>query len=150
MVRLYVGGLPPDIKPNELSARFTPFGKVESCELIPPKSGWLFTANDNCRGFAYVELTPKDEVSLSRCLSLVSMKFSMLYLHMAQPCLPFHGAHSLPWPLCRSMLAVLLLHRMHHVAWLVCMQFSECKPKMHLKTAMHVPRFLPHVIVGMQ
>ncbi len=69
MVRLYVGGLPADIKQPELTARFTPFGQVAGCEVVPAKG--LDATPGCCRGFAYVDLTPKDEQALSRCLSLV-------------------------------------------------------------------------------
>lgn len=74
MVRLYVGGLPQDIKKEDVAARFVSFGTVGACELSLPKNiepAGRSTAT--CRGFAYVELQPKDEVSLARCLSLVRM-----------------------------------------------------------------------------
>jgi RNA recognition motif-containing protein len=68
-MRLYVGGLPPDVREEELRARFTPFGVVTSCEIMPSKDPQA--PSGVSRGMAYVELTPKDETSIARCLSLV-------------------------------------------------------------------------------
>jgi hypothetical protein len=67
--RLYVGGLPPDISAADVIGRFTTFGSVSSCELVPSKG--LQGAPGTCRGFAYVDLQPKDDHSVARCLSLV-------------------------------------------------------------------------------
>ena len=69
-MRLYVGGLPPDITPLDVEGRFKPFGAVASCELVPSKGPGADPGA--CRGFAYVEFQPKDDASLARCLSLVS------------------------------------------------------------------------------
>lgn len=68
-MRLYVGGLPPDITARDLEGRFRPFGAVASCEIVPSKG----PAADPgaCRGFAYVSFEPKDDAALARCLSLV-------------------------------------------------------------------------------
>lgn len=71
MVRLFVGGLPPSVHRSELEARFVPFGRVAASELAEPKG--LSQASDGpaARGFAYVELEPKDEGAIAKCLSLV-------------------------------------------------------------------------------
>lgn len=71
-IRLYVGGLPPDIQEKDVIGRFTSFGAVSSCELSQPKNVDPAAPPPTCRGFAYVEMIPKDETSLGRCLSLVS------------------------------------------------------------------------------
>lgn len=66
-----MGGLPPEINEEVLSGRFKPFGEVTSCEIIPvkgPQSSQQLQGA--CRGFAYVNLEPKDDASLSRCLSM--------------------------------------------------------------------------------
>lgn len=67
-VRIYVGGLPPKVSDKDVAGRFASFGTVHSCQIIPGKG------LDNplhCRGFSYVDLTPKDEHALARCFSLV-------------------------------------------------------------------------------
>ncbi len=87
MVRLYVRGLPEqNTSVLDVVARFESFGKIEACELVPKKQPetagiskpsiisrppWGATPVAGCR-FAYVELQPKDDSSLARCLSLVS------------------------------------------------------------------------------
>lgn len=70
MVRLFVGGLPPGITQDEVRGRFVSFGAVSSCEVIPAK-GAPVTQPQQCRGFAYVDLDPKDDAALHKCLSLV-------------------------------------------------------------------------------
>lgn len=72
--RIYIGGLTPDISQDDVSSRFRPFGQVLSCEIIKAKGP--AADSNSCRGFAYVTLQPKDEVSLARMLSLV--RFSCL------------------------------------------------------------------------
>lgn len=72
-VRLWLSGLPGTVSSSQISQRFESFGKVESVELIPEKIG---TASANsplqpCRGFAYVQLSPRDGASLRRCISMV-------------------------------------------------------------------------------
>jgi len=69
-MRLYVGGLPTDITARDVEGRFASFGSVAGCEVVPAKG--LDAADGACRGFAYVDFTPKDDASLARCLSLVS------------------------------------------------------------------------------
>lgn len=69
--RIYIGGLTPDITDSDVAGRFKPFGDVLSCEIIKSKA--VGADPTSCRGFAYVTLQPKDEVSLARMLSLVSL-----------------------------------------------------------------------------
>ena len=78
--RLFVGGIDRDVTAQLLSSRFLPFGQVLSCEVVPEKAngsgegGAAVTVGDGklaCRGFAYVDLAPKDDAALHRCLSLV-------------------------------------------------------------------------------
>lgn len=66
-VRLFVGGLVPEVTPEDLKTRFASFGAVAGCEIAPPKFyyGQVFQ-----RGFGYVDLVPKDPTSLAKCLSL--------------------------------------------------------------------------------
>lgn len=68
-MRLYVGGLPPDITPADVAGRFATFGSVAAVELAPSKG--LDAAPGACRGFAHVNFEPKDGAALARCLSLV-------------------------------------------------------------------------------
>lgn len=91
MVRLFVGGLPPDVTEKDLISRFTPFGAVSSCELLPPKAGHLpqvsfqqiLASQTAClrknqprsaaldaafRGIAYIDIEPKDAAALQKCL----------------------------------------------------------------------------------
>jgi hypothetical protein len=80
--RIYMGGLTPDVAPADVINRMRPFGEVLQCELIPSKQAaggsksgssiGAVIAAATCRGFAYVTLVPKDDVSLSRMFSLVS------------------------------------------------------------------------------
>ena len=53
--RLYIGGLPPNVSPTELLARFTPFGHAHSAEVA------LDATTNQCRGFGHVSVktTPK-------------------------------------------------------------------------------------------
>lgn len=67
-MRLYVGGLPADISSKQLEGRFASFGTVSNTKLVPSKQQ---VTRPGCRGFAYVDFTPKDDQSLHRCLSLV-------------------------------------------------------------------------------
>jgi hypothetical protein len=67
-VRLYVGGLPGDITRKQLEGRFASFGTVSNTKLIVSKQQ---STSPGCRGFAYVDFSPKDDQSLHRCLSLV-------------------------------------------------------------------------------
>ena len=70
MVRLYVGGLPPEVAESDVSGRFVSFGRVLECVLAPSKG--LDAVPGRCRGFGYVEFEPKDSAALARCLSQVS------------------------------------------------------------------------------
>ena len=97
MVRLCVGGLDAEVTSELLSARFASFGAVSACEIVARKSNDVseprlaprlasarrqsataaaaaeaVAAQEGCRGFAYVELEPKDDAALQRCLSTVS------------------------------------------------------------------------------
>ena len=66
-VRLYVGGLPPNISSKQVASRFASFGSTSAVELVPSKHH----EEAGCRGFAYVDFVPNDDQSLHRCLSLV-------------------------------------------------------------------------------
>lgn len=74
-VRLYVGGIPPGITLKELEDRFLPFGSVEQCEIIPPKTHAIVTHGAERqtvsypRNFGFVSILPKDERSLQRAMS---------------------------------------------------------------------------------
>ena len=70
--RLYVGGLPGDVSETDIANRFTSFGKVVSCELVPSKG--LNAVDGTCRGFAYVDLELNDSHALARCVSLVRVE----------------------------------------------------------------------------
>ena len=74
MVRLYVGGLPGDVSPEQVAQRFQPFGTITAVELVPEKAvvtAMPRSALKACRGFAYVQLAPKDAAALHRCISMV-------------------------------------------------------------------------------
>ncbi len=71
--RLFVGGIPQDVTPEQIAQRFKSFGTVQSVDLAPEKEGSV-TAGPlvrSCRGFAYVQLIPKDAAALHRCISMV-------------------------------------------------------------------------------
>ncbi len=70
VVRLFVGGLPPNISSADLRTRFASFGNVTDIEIVSDKDGNIpkdpgahggvpWTATKPCRGFAYVNLEPK-------------------------------------------------------------------------------------------
>ena len=91
--RLYVGGLAPGVTEEALAARFAPFGTVQHVEVPEAKGIETTTEETNAaavaagapgrprrpppppprpppsRGFAYVDLLPKDEASLKRAFS---------------------------------------------------------------------------------
>lgn len=84
-VRLYVGGLPPDVDEEQLRARFTPFGAVSACSIAPPK---VYGAVTFPRNFGHVELEPKDEATLRRCISAYNgcrWKGAVLKCALARP-----------------------------------------------------------------
>ncbi len=74
-VRLFVGGLPSTVSYSQISQRFESFGEVHGVELVPGKEGMVHASQplQPCRGFAYVELSPSDEASLRRCISMVCL-----------------------------------------------------------------------------
>ena len=116
MVRLYVGGIDAEITPELLWGRFASFGTVAECEIIRRKSNdvsqprlapqlssarSLFSGvtaaaaeaaarETGCRGFAYVELEPRDDAALHRCLSTVTRIISSVAHMTAGSCNP-HG-----------------------------------------------------------
>lgn len=86
--RLYVGGLPHDITPEQIAQRFQSFGTVQAVQLVPEKRGSV-TAGPMlkpCRGFAYVQFVPKDDAALHRCISMVRLLLLCSHLegHMTQ------------------------------------------------------------------
>ena len=87
-VRLYVGGLPSTASCSQISQRFESFGEVHSVELVPEKVGTVHATYplQPCRGFAYVQLSPNDEASLRRCISMVWLSPSICMLITAQHC----------------------------------------------------------------
>ncbi|GIL66106.1 hypothetical protein Vafri_19715 [Volvox africanus] len=97
VVRLFLGGLPHDISAADLRSRFSPFGKVEAIEIIPPKdqtttavaqTSFQTLSGEKCRGFAYVELDPKDEASVHKCLSVYNnskWRGNVLRVELAKP-----------------------------------------------------------------
>ena len=72
-VRLFVGGIPGDISIEDISARFAPFGAVAGVERAPVKlhQSPLGTDPNDCRGFAYVDLVPLSDSSVSKCCTAV-------------------------------------------------------------------------------
>eukprot|EP00983_Pelagomonas_calceolata_P101447 1158699-Pelagomonas_calceolata.AAC.9 len=110
MVRLYVRGLPDsNTSIQDVVARFASFGQVEACELVPRKQPetagiskpslvarppWGATPVANCR-FAYVEMEPKDDSSLARCLSVSRMQLEASETKMCCPSSSLHTYLSL-------------------------------------------------------
>lgn len=86
-VRLFVGGLPGDVTPEQLAQRFQPFGSVGEVQLVPEKKLGADVAAGGppkpCRGFAYVQLAATDEAALRRCLSMVRMHGCLLLHHVS-------------------------------------------------------------------
>jgi len=73
MVRIFVGGIPPEVDPPELKSRFSPFGLVRHCEYAKPKPQGCPGFSPIRRGFAYLEIEPKDEAAIAKCLTVVSI-----------------------------------------------------------------------------
>eukprot|EP00850_Spirogloea_muscicola_P015093 SM000113S24049 [mRNA] locus=s113:183202:186791:- [translate_table: standard] len=81
-LRLFVGGVPPDVTSAELERRFAAFGAVLGVDVVPAKrsaagasgeapsaAAAAATAAAECRGFAYVELVPQSDAALRKCFS---------------------------------------------------------------------------------
>jgi hypothetical protein len=89
MVRLFVGGLPPGIAPDDLRQRFAPFGEVTECSIAPPK---IYNGDSFPRDFGHVELQPKDEAALRKCISVYNgckwkgtvLRCSLAHQHYAE------------------------------------------------------------------
>ena len=89
MVRLFVGGLPPGIGPDDLRQRFAPFGEVTECSIAPPK---VYNGVAFARDFGHVELQPKDEAALRKCISVYNgckwkgtvLRCSLAHQHYAE------------------------------------------------------------------
>jgi RNA recognition motif-containing protein len=90
-VRIFVGGLPSRLQPDELGDRFRTFGKVLNCEIAPPKqypSLKYNLLNEFHRGIAFVTLEPKDEASLKKCIQVYDgckWKGAVLRCQVAKP-----------------------------------------------------------------
>ncbi len=87
-LRLYVGGLQEHLKADQLAEAFRSFGVVSQVDIVPFKQLEHGSVDPGrCRGFAYLNLEPKDDGALSRCLSLVSrvcsFRTSSLLLHLS-------------------------------------------------------------------
>ena len=72
-IRLFVGGIPASISTGDISTRFETFGEVAGVERAPVKlhqspSG---TNPNDCRGFAYVDLVPASDASVTKCCTAV-------------------------------------------------------------------------------
>ena len=53
--KLYVGNLPGDVNESDLEALFTPFGTVQSAQVIVDRD------TNRSKGFAFVEMGSEDE-----------------------------------------------------------------------------------------
>ena len=91
--RLFVGGLPHDITPEQIAQRFQSFGSVQSVELVPEKEGSVHAGPTlkQCRGFAFVQLRPKDDAVLHRCMSMV--RLAHLFPSMSKEAAVHNMAH---------------------------------------------------------
>jgi RNA recognition motif-containing protein len=73
MIRLFVGGLPPDIDEGELAKRFSSFGVVTACEYAKSKPEGVKEFEPICRGFAYLNIEPVNDAAIRKCLTAVSV-----------------------------------------------------------------------------
>lgn len=64
-IRLFVGGLGPEVSAGDLQERFATLGNVQSVALPPAKAGF------GHRGFAYVDFVPATDASLRKLFSAV-------------------------------------------------------------------------------
>ena len=73
MVRLFLGGLPPDVTPEQLVQRFAAFGAVTDAHVAAPKTYAALPSDAGFyRGFGFVELQPQDDAALRRALAAYS------------------------------------------------------------------------------
>ena len=79
MVRLFIGGIPPNVERGELEQRFASFGIVTACDYASPKPQGHADFPAELRGFAYVELEPKDEAAIAKLLTVVSWDLGGLH-----------------------------------------------------------------------
>ena len=75
-VRLFISGLAPPSSglPAALEERFSSFGRVTGVTVPPPTAAQRALAgegDDPTRGFAYVDLVPKDDASVRRAVAAV-------------------------------------------------------------------------------
>lgn len=63
-MRLHLGGLAPDVRDDEVAARFASFGTVHGVEVMRDDMA-------ACRGFAYVDLESTEE-QMEKCLKVYS------------------------------------------------------------------------------
>ena len=62
VVRLFVGGLPPDVAEADLRGRFSPFGDVSAVDVRPPKeAAGDLQKEASCRGYAHLDVAFTDE-----------------------------------------------------------------------------------------
>lgn len=70
MVRLWVSGIPAGTTCEQLAQRFSAFGTVGGCEVVPPKMYRSLPGDAGFeRGFGYVELEPTDDAALRKCMA---------------------------------------------------------------------------------
>mmetsp|Transcript_2907 Transcript_2907/g.10542 ORF Transcript_2907/g.10542 Transcript_2907/m.10542 type:complete len:109 (-) Transcript_2907:912-1238(-) len=70
VIRVFVGGLAPDVQVHELSAKLESFGRVREVELLFEKSD-VDNNSRACRGFAFVNLEAL-ESDVERCISTLN------------------------------------------------------------------------------
>ncbi len=87
-VRLYIGGLAPEVEPKDIETKLSTFGQVFDVELAREIDGklrfivwlkksflirlllYLFSSESpkgSCRGFAFINIYPKEENSVQKC-----------------------------------------------------------------------------------
>ena len=67
--RLHVGGLAPDVTVDEISRRLAPFADVVSVDI---KLDTFSPEPQQCRGFAFVDLTVSHARGIDRCMSVLN------------------------------------------------------------------------------
>lgn len=79
MKKMFVGGLPPDAKEDEVRALFAQHGKVFSIELARD------VFKGTCRGFGFVEMEGHEARAAMAALNGLSLRGSMLKVNEEKP-----------------------------------------------------------------
>jgi RNA recognition motif-containing protein len=79
MKKIFVGNLPSDVTEEELTAAFSPFGRVRSIRLVQD----VFTGA--CRGFGFIEMEGHEARAAIAGLNGTDLRGNMLKVNEERP-----------------------------------------------------------------